>query len=156
MSNKKISGPRSIKTYNNTKDAKTHMLKLMAKGQNASTIGDERGSTVVVRPGSLSKSQMESAKKTLMTRKNNSLEADKTKGLDPKFSSRVQEQNRQGMKEAAKILKKASDQKLNRVSKKGGGKVYKYKKGTGNKTIKGNMSGEELVRRCYINPTKKA
>ena len=40
--------------------------------------------------------------------------------------------------------------------KMGGGKVYKYKKGTGNKTIKGNMSGEELVRRCYSNPTKKA
>ena len=62
------SGPRSIKTYDNTKDAKTHMIRLMAKGQNASTIGDERGSTVVVRPGSLSKSQIESAKKTLNKR----------------------------------------------------------------------------------------
>jgi hypothetical protein len=110
----KVSGPMSIKTYNNTADAKNHMLRLMSQGKNASTVGDKRGSTVVVRPGSLSKSQIDSAKKTIMTRKNNSLGADKTKGLDPKFSSRVRKQNQKGKTEAANILKQASDQKLNR------------------------------------------
>ena len=104
----------SIKTYSNTADAKNHMLRLMSQGKNASTVGDKRGSTVVVRPGSLSQSQIDSAKKTITTRKNKSLGADKTKGLDPKFSSRVRKQNQKGKAEAANILKQASDQKLNR------------------------------------------
>jgi len=110
----KVSGPMSIKTYSNTADAKNHMLRLMSQGKNASTVGDKRGSTVVVRPGSLSQSQIDSAKKTITTRKNKSLGADKTKGLDPKFSSRVRKQNQKGKAEAANILKQASDQKLNR------------------------------------------
>ena len=75
----KVSGPMSIKTYNNTADAKNHMLRLMSQGKNASTVGDKRGSTVVVRPGSLSQSQIDSAKKTITTRKNKSLGADKRK-----------------------------------------------------------------------------
>ena len=110
----KVSGPMSIKTYSNTADAKNHMLRLMSQGKNASTVGDKRGSTVVVRPGSLSQSQIDSAKKTITTRKNKSLGEDKTKGLDPKFSSRVRKQNQKGKAEAANILKQASDQKLNR------------------------------------------
>jgi len=40
--------------------------------------------------------------------------------------------------------------KIKTMSKKaGGGKVYKYKKGTGNKTIKGRMSGNDVVAGCY-------
>lgn len=37
------------------------------------------------------------------------------------------------------------------VKKMGGGQVLKYKKGTGSKTIKGNMSGEGIVAGCYNN-----
>ena len=37
------------------------------------------------------------------------------------------------------------------VKKMGGGQVLKYKKGTGSKTIKGNMSGEGVVAGCYNN-----
>ena len=35
------------------------------------------------------------------------------------------------------------------VKKMGGGKVYNYKKGTGSKTIKGRMSGNDVVAGCY-------
>jgi hypothetical protein len=37
------------------------------------------------------------------------------------------------------------------VKKMGGGQVLKYKKGTGSKTIKGRMSGEDVVAGCYNN-----
>ena len=35
------------------------------------------------------------------------------------------------------------------IKKMGGGQVYKYKKGTGSKTIKGRMSGNDVVAGCY-------
>jgi hypothetical protein len=35
------------------------------------------------------------------------------------------------------------------VKKMGGGKVYNYKRGTGSKTIKGRMSGNDVVAGCY-------
>ena len=62
---------KTIKTYDNTKNAKTHMLRLMSQGKNASTIGDERGSTVVVRPGTISQTAIEQAKKALEKRNTN-------------------------------------------------------------------------------------
>ena len=46
--------------------------------------------------------------------------------------------NKMGFKKAGGMVKKM-----------GGGKVYKYKKGTGNKTIKGRMSGNDVVAGCY-------
>jgi len=35
------------------------------------------------------------------------------------------------------------------IKKRGGGQVYKYKHGTGSKTIKGGMSGNDVVAGCY-------
>ena len=50
---------------------------------------------------------------------------ERTKGTDSSFSKRVADQNKKAAKKASKIAKKAADQKLNRVGKKGGGMIYK-------------------------------
>ena len=88
--------------------------------------------------------------------KPSSLGADKTKGLDPKFSSKVEKQNKQGMKEAANILKQASDQKLNSPPPKNKG-LKKLPKNVRNKMgfkkhggkITYRMSGGQVVGAGY-------
>ncbi len=88
--------------------------------------------------------------------KPSSLGADKTKGIDPKFSSRVKKQNEQGMKEAANILKQASDQKLNSPPPKNKG-LKKLPKNVRNKMgfkkhggkITYRMSGGQVVAGSY-------
>ena len=50
---------------------------------------------------------------------------ERTEGTDSNFSKKVEEQNKKAAKKASKIAKKAADQKLNRVGKKGGGMIYK-------------------------------
>ena len=61
-----------------------------------------------------------SEKKVKRKKKLPSYGADRTRGLNLKFSNRVRKQNKQGMNEAKDIIKKAADQKL-----KGGGMIYK-------------------------------
>ena len=61
-----------------------------------------------------------SEKKVKRKKKLPSYGADRTIGLNLKFSNRVRKQNKQGMNEAKDIIKKAADQKL-----KGGGMIYK-------------------------------
>jgi hypothetical protein len=57
-----------IKSETSTDDAKTHMIRLKAQGKNAAVTGDERGSTVVVRPGSLGQDAINRAKAALARR----------------------------------------------------------------------------------------
>ena len=57
-----------IKSETSTDDAKTHMIKLQAQGKDATVIGDERGSTVVVTSGKLSQDQTNRAKAALARR----------------------------------------------------------------------------------------
>ena len=108
---------KTIKTYDNTKNAKTHMLRLMSQGKNASTIGDERGSTVVVRPGTISQTAIEQAKKALAKRNTNITKSQqKTINQAAPVIDRIVE----GDKRKVRLAPKPEELKVN---KKYGGKI---------------------------------
>jgi len=93
---------KDIRTFtgkNSIQNSQDFAKKLRSEGKKVTIIGDERGHTVGTYPNK---------------KRPSSLGVDKTKGLDPKFSSRVRKQNQEGKAEAANMLKQASDQKLNR------------------------------------------
>jgi hypothetical protein len=139
MSNKKISGPRSIKTYDNTKNAKTHMLRLMSQGKNASTIGDERGSTVVVRPGTISQTAIEQAKKALAKRnKNITKSQQKTINQAAPVINRIVKGDKRKVTLAPKPEKPM-------IPKKGGGMIYKNMGGLVGGQTKLDMNKDGII-----------
>ena len=110
---------KTIKTYDNTKNAKTHMLRLMSQGKNASTIGDERGSTVVVKPGTISQTAIEQAKKALAKRNTNITKSQqKTINQAAPVINRIVKGDKRKVKLAPKPEKPI-------IPQKGGGMIYK-------------------------------
>ena len=68
--------------------------------------------------------------------------------MDPSLSATFRKGGKGGSKsrQPKKFIRKSGGPV---VKKMGGGKVYNYKKGTGSKTIKGRMSGNDVVAGCY-------